>query len=217
MMEEILSNFVKNICNNLDESHNFDHVQKVVSNAKNIYELESLKLMKKSSDIYYKIIACAWLHDVSDHKFDPDGKNKFMMKNILLNFFSIQETDLLMAIIDRISFSKENNAIKNGKLDWDQILGEEGMFIRNIVSDADKLEAIGKIGIERCKIYGKYAYNISYKEQLQRILIHADEKLLRIKDEFIRTQTAKQMAIPLHEEMLIELEKIKIEIQNILT
>jgi HD superfamily phosphodiesterase len=94
-------------------------------------------------------------------------------------------------------------------------LGPDGCKIRDIVSDADKLEAIGVIGIARCKEYTREQYFATHHthigdEELAKLVIqHAEEKLLRLKSEFIRTAWGKKMAEPLHDEMVAELEKMR--------
>jgi len=108
----------------------------------------------------------ALLHDVADHKYkelDPtlqdklhnfldqqtsDPDNKSQVDGTL--FDHLYNTDTILNIIERISFSRQQ---KFGKTDWYEVLGTWGILVRNIVSDADKLEAIGKTGIERCRDY----------------------------------------------------------------
>ncbi len=154
LMEEELLEFVKKICDNLEEGHNIDHVKKVLDRSKYIY---NALCCPSGNDMNKMLIAVAILHDSFDHKFDPDGKSKPFVKELLLKYFNSNDVDWIINIIDRISFSKENEIIKNGRtLDWVYILGENGLVIRDIVSDADKLEAIGRIGIDRCLSYGKY-------------------------------------------------------------
>jgi hypothetical protein len=113
------------------------------------------------------IVQCvAWLHDVADHKYvtaDPELKPALVkfLDNITSKYEDIFDcmsyvesekthTNKILAIIERISYSRQN---KLGCSDWLTVLGENGCLIRDIVSDADKWEAIGKKGIERCKDY----------------------------------------------------------------
>src|SRR5690606_22205199 len=104
------------------------------------------------------------LHDVADHKYiteDSTLENKFseFIKKITEeNKIAVENTiyehlftkKMIVAIIERNSYSKQK---KNGTSDWIPTLGYIGCFVRNIVSDADKLEAIGPAGIDRCASY----------------------------------------------------------------
>lgn len=207
-----LSDFVKITCKERDASHGHQHMEKVA--------LNSLQIFKELSGQYFLlnwnnhkqlriIITVAWLHDVADHKYDYTGDLEQKVKIVINDFFTKKDDqNLIWNIINRLSFSKENKArLNNQTLDWVDVLGNNGKFIRDIVSDADKLEAIGKIGIDRCIMYSKekyfekYGQEIPKNELIKSVKIHADEKLLRLKDEFIRTKPGKRMAEPLHQEM----------------
>jgi len=76
----------------------------------------------------------------------------------------------------------------------------------HIVSDADKLEALG---IKRAITYTRHA-NPTYTEAqiIADVRKHADEKLLRLATEFIRTPTAKRIASQKHAEMVAELAEL---------
>ena len=81
------------------------------------------------------------------------------------------------------------------------------LFIRDIVSDADKLDAIGYAGIERCRDFSKYrAPNASCEEIEENVVEHMHDKLLKLLDQYIRTDSAKMIGQPLQKEMLDYLE-----------
>lgn len=211
-LENKLKEFVKDVCKDREPSHGYEHMEKVKSNSIKIYNE-----LPPKSDSYVKddilknlIITVAWLHDVYDHKYDHDGKlrNKVMM--FLVDLKDPTHATIVMDIIERISYSRENKSILNGEaLDWNDVLGSEPLLVRNIVSDADKLEAIGQVGVDRCVAYTlEKNPNISGENLVKHVMKHADEKLLRLKDEFIRTEPGKRMAEPLHQEMIEGLEKL---------
>ncbi|KAJ1431264.1 hypothetical protein B484DRAFT_347321, partial [Ochromonadaceae sp. CCMP2298] len=190
-----------------DDSHGLCHAEAVAANS----EIILSKLAGSTGSIAAdelpqmgKLVASvALLHDVSDHKYDPEGKMMGKMREILSSFFSSEEVQLVMDIIERMSYSKENKAILKGlPLDWEEKLGPQGCLVRDIVSDADKLEAIGLIGVERCLEYTKET-NPGFDERqcVEQLVAHSKEKLFRLKDEFIRTAPGKELAAPLHEEM----------------
>lgn len=200
----ICGSFVKRVCYGRDESHGYGHMKKVKENAIIIYSNENI------NDPYIEnlCIVCAWLHDVADHKYDFDGTLSVQVEAFLDKILP-QDTKLIMNIINRVSYSKE----LQDKSDWDRVLGSTGLLVRNIVSDADKLEALGKIGFERCVGYQKEYYHnecgeeIPDKELHRRVHSHANEKLLHIYNNFIHTETGKKLAKPLHAELVTELNK----------
>lgn len=212
----LLSTFVNNVCKGRDASHGHEHMKTVAESALKIYE--NIQNPLKSNHTRDLVITTAWLHDVSDHKYTSDKNLDMIMYNFLKDFWDELDIKLILSVIDRISYSKENKILKEGKkLDWEEVLGEVGCFVRDIVSDADKLEAMGKIGIERCIEYAKYNHliktgkEISESGLIDQVITHADEKLLRLKDEFIRTDIGKRLAEPLHNEMKDILTDMKIK------
>lgn len=212
-----LSNFVQEVCKDRDESHNHSHMQKVTVNAHQILQNEESCIEESGGKIYLFVSIVAMLHDVADPKYDTDGKLKIQVFEFVRNkiLFNEKDAQLICNIIDHISYSKENNAIQSGTpIDFNQVLGNFGAYVRMIVSDADKLEALGKVGLRRCIEYTKHSHKKKYGEDIpdellkRKVIEHANEKLLRLKDEFIKTNYGKLLAIPLHDELLEEINKM---------
>ena len=181
------------MCAGRDASHGAEHMHRVARTAKKIGQ--ELNLGTEILD------ACEWvaeLHDVADHKYDKDGS----LSEAVADF--VQEnrpTDYVMILktIEYISFSKEK---KKGKRYFEQILGPEWTLVRDIVSDADKLEALGTIGIERCHKYTSETHPGASEEEIIRIMHeHAEDKLYKLATEYIMTAPGREMALPLHDEM----------------
>jgi len=206
----ILSRFVQKICDGRDSSHGHAHMQSVAITTMRITGADYSNHPNFDS-LILDAITVGWLHDVSDHKYDHDGTldsklDEFGFKNIP-NFAEIKQ------VIKLISFSSENKAILTGNpINYEYELGPDYAIVRHIVSDADKLEAIGLVGIKRCMQYTMH-YNpeLTEDELVRAVQVHAKEKLLRLKDEFIRTETGKRLAITLHQEMVDELNKMYYE------
>ena len=98
------------------------------------------------------LISASLLHDVFDHKYASSKESSDGM-DVICAFlkelkFSEPEVDGVIKICENVSYSKE----KKGKLEK---LETPIDLLRNIVSDADKLDAIGYAGIERCRTYQK--------------------------------------------------------------
>lgn len=210
-----LSNFVKQVCIKRDPTHGHSHMEKVAENSLKIFQELNLK-DDSQRDL---VITVAWLHDVTDYKYDKDSILKKVVNDYLHILYPKDEDKIILIenIIKRISYSLEAKGLKDGvELDWQEVLGDQGMLIRNIVSDADKLEAIGKVGLERCILYSRVKYLwLSEKQLAEKVREHSEEKLLLLKDKFIRTEPGKKMAGPLHDEFVEELEKLDDIIGNV--
>ena len=202
-----LSEFVQRICVDRDSSHGYEHMKTVAIISMNIIERDFAD-RRHYNNIKLDAMTAAWLHDIADHKYDKDGTleqqlDEFGHKNII-NYKELKP------VIKYVSYSSENNAIKAGTpLDYDSILTPYYALVRHIVSDADKLEAIGRDGITRALTYTKHA-NPSYTDAqvIADVHKHAKEKLLRLATEFIRTDTGRVIAKQKHAEMVIELARL---------
>ena len=197
----MLSEFVQKTCADRDESHGYAHMKTVAETSRHIINRD-YRDRRHYHHLILDAITAAWLHDIADHKYDDENGtlqqklDEFGHKNIS-NYADIKK------VIKYVSFSSENKAIKAGTpLDYDSLLTPYYALVRHIVSDADKLEAIGQIGITRAVEYTRHA-NPTYttQEVHHNVWIHAHEKLLRLATEFMRTPTGRIIAQERHREM----------------
>jgi len=181
---------IKKFYKTRDKSHDWNHVLDVKNN--------SLMLMKFDdfTEEQINIVTTAALgHDIWDHKyFDSDdeiNKLKSEFINVLLDHNYTSGNILsIISIIDNISFSKEYK-LRNEKKTID--LDDDILILRNIVSDADKLESVGEKGIKRMIDYRIHKDNTHILEDVQQ---HFKNKLsLLVKDNYIITPYAKNLAI----------------------
>lgn len=188
--------------------HNFDHIQRVVKTAKRLLTQEPADKMIT--------LAAAYLHDVADDKLvsDPKELESEIQKFLLQIDLTSQQIEKILFITHNLSFSQS--------LDNPPKLSLEGQ----IVQDADRLDAIGAIGITRAIYYGgKHAETIYDPKVLPRknlnkaeyrnlnnetIINHFYEKLLKL-TEMMNTPTAKKVAQARHQYMLDFLEEFKNE------
>jgi uncharacterized protein len=162
----------------------------------------------------------ALLHDIADSKFYNGDET--IGPSIARTFLEQQHvnpdiTNHVVSIIENISFKGGNFTKKFHSNELD------------IVQDADRLDAIGAIGIARTFNYGGFknraiynpviAPNLAmtkeeYKNSDAPTINHFYEKLLLLKDK-MNTPTAKQIAQKRHEFMQIFLEQFYAEWQGI--
>lgn len=200
-----LSSFVSDVCKGRDESHGLEHMKEVSELALEIAIGENA-----SEQVIRLCQIVAWLHDVNDHKYDFDGKLGEKVKVFLEDLIGAEEAERVLMIIDRISFSKEVKHRKEGTWNvWMDTLSQDELQTRNIVSDADKCTALGAKGFERCCEFSKERLKGEYSERevIKNVVIHSFEKLLKLKDDYLRTLAGKRLAKPLHDELLGALQQ----------
>jgi uncharacterized protein len=191
--------FVKKQLEDAEGGHDWFHIERVYKNALLIAEEEDCDL------IVVKLAAL--LHDIADSKFH-DG-NELIGPKTARTFLESQNVsessiDHVVAIIENISFKGGNFEKKFHSKELE------------IVQDADRLDAMGAIGIARTFNYGGfknraiYDPNIQpnlgmskeeYKNSTAPTLNHFYEKLLLLKDK-MNTKSGKKIAQKRHDFMV---------------
>nr|WP_315205579.1 HD domain-containing protein [uncultured Flavobacterium sp.] len=190
--------FVKEKLENAEGGHDWFHIERVFKNA---------VLISKNEVCDVTVVKLgALLHDIADSKFH-DG-DETVGPRIAREFLESENVDEqiithVVNIIENISFKGGNFEKKFSSIELD------------VVQDADRLDAIGAIGIARTFNYGGFknralydpniAPNFSmtkeeYKKNDSPTLNHFYEKLLLLKDK-MNTQTGKQIAQERHHYM----------------
>jgi uncharacterized protein len=177
-MDEELLKFVREHTNHFDASHDINHAIAVYQNAVLISKEE---LPDYDDDILQ--YACL-LHDVCDRKY-ANTLPRVELHEYIHQQLCDEKAQVVIDAIDNMSFSQEVKGLRK-KL---------GTPYKDIVSDADKLEALGEGGLERCIVFTEeIGGNIPSD-----VVKHCHEKRLKLKDFYIRTNTGKAMAESLHE------------------
>jgi uncharacterized protein len=191
--------FVKQQLQNAEGGHDWFHIERVYKNA---------LLIAKEEDCNVTVVKlAALLHDIADSKFhDGDESVGPKIAREFLESQNISEDIIthVIAIIENISF-------KGGNFEKKFTSKELA-----IVQDADRLDAIGAIGIARTFNYGGFKnrpiYNPNiqpnlnmskeeYKNSEAPTLNHFYEKLLLLKDK-MNTETGKKIAKKRHDFMV---------------
>lgn len=199
-----LMNKVRGIYEQFDASHDFQHIERVYQNALAILHTEP----KADAEV---VKIAVLLHDVSDKKY-TDSKEQ---ENKLIAEMSLNEEKKqhIRDCIAQVSFNGGNEL-------------EATSLEAKIVRDADRLDAIGAIGIARTFAYGgakgrklydeteEARMNMTeeaYRNKNTASVTHFYEKLLLLKDLMV-TEKGKQMAKERHLFMVQFLEQLKNEI-----
>jgi len=205
---EKTSEFVKTSLAGAEGGHDWWHIHRVLENTRSIARHEPADLLICELG--------ALLHDIADPKFhDGDEKKGSHIAREFLESQSLHEKTILavLGIIENISFS---GGLKNKTLKSPEL---------HVVQDADRLDAMGAIGIARAFNYGgfknrpifipgtdlrSYSSSDEYRKSNAPTINHFYEKLLLLKD-LMNTKTGKEMAEKRHEYMLKFLEQFQNE------
>lgn len=200
--------FVKKELREAEGGHDWFHIQRVYNVACQIAKEENCNV--------FVVQLGALLHDIADSKFHggdeekgPETARSFLEKQLV----DRSTTDHVIAIIRNISYKGGNTQRTFSSLELD------------IVQDADRLDAIGAIGVARAFNYGGFKNRPLYdplippvltmsKEEYKRssspTINHFYEKLLLLKDK-LNTTAAKRIAEGRHRFMEQYLEQFYAE------
>ena len=187
MKEEIIA-YITELFKGNSGGHGLDHALRVYRNAVYIAEQE------EASDREIIELA-ALLHDADDHKLFHTENNANARKILRELGMEEERIDAICEVINGVSFSK-NRGRRPESL--------EGM----IVQDADRLDAIGAVGIART-----FAFGGEHGRSLEDSIQHFYDKLLLLKDE-MNTKTGKQIAEERHRFLEIYLEEYRKETEQ---
>lgn len=187
--------FVKETLKGVEGGHDWFHVERVYKNA--------LQIAKQEKVDGFVVSLGALLHDIADSKFyggdetvGPQKARAFLM--------SEQVAEPIIVHIEQII---KNISYKGGN--FKQIFTSPEL---KVIQDADRIDAIGAIGIARCFNYGGFKnrelYNPAispnlnmtkeeYKKSKAPTINHFYEKLLLLKDK-MNTETGKKIAEERH-------------------
>lgn len=175
--------------------HDWFHIERVYKNA--------LKIQAEEGGNIEVIAFASLLHDIADHKFveNHEVETESRIREIL------SKENVAEDVINQVLHIAQNISYKGAKV-ANKIDSLEG----KIVQDADRLDAIGAIGIARAFAYGghknrpiytpdeapKMHVNFEdYKNENGHTINHFYEKLLLLKDK-MNTQTGKELAQERH-------------------
>ncbi len=198
--KEILENVKSEIQNQFEgeaTGHDWWHIVRVVNTAKQIAVEEGANS--------FIVELSALLHDVGDHKFykEKDAAEKLISEMLDNAGVSEELKNQVLEIVSNVSYKGANVETRPTSL--------EG----KVVQDADRLDAIGAIGIARAFAYGGNKERLlyhpeqppvmhndfeAYKNDKGHTINHFYEKLLLLKDR-MQTKSGKEMAEERHQYM----------------
>ncbi len=201
--------FVKRTLQDAEGGHDWFHIHRVFSNAQRI---------AKDEDVNYLVVSLgALLHDIADAKFYNGDET--IGPALATSFLKSEKVD--PDIIKHVVEIIENISFKSSLTDPNNTHKKFNSIEFQVVQDADRLDAIGAIGIARAFNYGGFKnralYNplivpnlymskAEYKKSTAPTINHFYEKLLVLKDK-MNTNTGRKLAEKRHQFMLTYLEQ----------
>jgi len=202
--------FVKKTLHGAEGGHDWFHIERVFNNT---------LLLSQEEEVNLRIVSlAALLHDIADPKFhDGDETMGPKMAREFLTGLAIDQKsiDHVIKIIENMSF--KNSLEKKGNVFTSKEL--------QVVQDADRLDAIGAIGIARAFNYGGFKNRElhnpdvppkldmdkeTYKKAKGPTVNHFYEKLLLLKDK-MNTDAGRKLAEKRHQYMLDYLDQFYAE------
>ena len=197
-----MEQYAKRVLDSDTSGHDWSHIERVVNTTKTIARAEGADL--------FICEAAALLHDVIDDKIvkDPAIALKELKEFLTSIELTSEQIDAIESIITRMSF-------KNHK--EQQELSLEG----KVVQDADRLDAIGAIGIARVMCYSGSTGRPIHRPELKpreeltpeeyrngesTAIMHFYEKLLKLK-ELMNTDYGRELAKGRHAFLEMYLEQ----------
>ncbi|HNX85089.1 MAG: HD domain-containing protein [Bacteroidales bacterium] len=200
VIREVIT-FVKQAMQEHESGHGWSHIERVVRMALHIRESEGC-------GDRLTVELGALLHDVGDHKFRAHDGPAEIRKLLGRLGVGNKVTDEVVSINENISFSKGKRP-------------DSGSIAFRIVQDADRLDAIGAIGIARAFSYGGFRGNEIYDPHIKitdppllagastksvSTIHHFYDKLLLLRD-LMNTPTGRRLAEERHDYMVKYLEQ----------
>lgn len=195
--------FVKKTLENAEAGHDWFHIERVFKTAQTINQQEN------GDELV--VAFAALLHDIADPKFNNGDEE--LGPNMAASFLASIAVDT--EVIAHVKLIIQNMSFKNS-FDGTGFTSKE----MQIVQDADRLDAIGAIGIARAFTYGGFKNRVlydpailpeehltkeSYKNTTAPTINHFYEKLLLLKD-MMNTEAGKAIATERHNFMMLYLE-----------
>ncbi|KAI2625772.1 hypothetical protein GGR54DRAFT_513606 [Hypoxylon sp. NC1633] len=176
-----VTDYVKSYMSNYDGSHDFNHITRVLGLAKYIHAHSP----ETPPCDRHVVVLSALLHDVGDKKYlKPNEDASTLVYELLLSLGASQQlAQKVQTICLGVSYSSE---IKDPAR-VQALIGSHPELA--VVQDADRLDAIGSIGIGRVFTFTGARKKTSMAESIQ----HFHDKLLRLEN-MMKTEAGRQLA-----------------------
>lgn len=174
-----VTDYVKDYMSHYDPSHDFHHIERVVHLAHCIHDATPSPSISRGV-----ITLSALLHDVGDRKYLKPGEDASRLIHQVLT--SLGAPDALAARVQTICLGVSYSGEVKDPARVAALVAEYPELA--IVQDADRLDAIGAVGIGRAFTFGG-----AKNQSLDRAIAHFEEKLVRLEG-MMKTGRGRQLA-----------------------
>ncbi|KAI9900404.1 hypothetical protein N3K66_004666 [Trichothecium roseum] len=170
--------YVKGYMANYDPSHDYHHIRRVVALAQRIHAATG---SPTSRDV---VTLCALLHDVGDRKYLKPGEDgRTLVRDVLLSLGAGRAlAGKVQAVCLGVSYTGEVADPEGAR----RLAAEHPELA--IVQDADRLDAVGAVGVGRAFTFGG-----ARGQDMGATMAHFEEKLVRLGD-MMKTDVGREMA-----------------------
>lgn len=199
-----VTDYVRDYMSHYDGSHDFNHIQRVVHLAHTIQASSPPTAAATSPQI---VTLAALLHDVGDRKYLKPGEDASrLVATVLLSLGASQAlAEKVQAICLGVSYSSE---VKDPAR-VAALIGEHPELA--VVQDADRLDAIGAVGVGRT-----FAFGGARGRSLEDTIEHFGDKLVRLEG-MMKTEAGRRMARERTERLLQMQEWWRLETEGVPT
>jgi len=199
---DVITNFIEEVYHD-----DFSQINNIMEVALDIYDKE-FETNLAPLGLFYHVKIVALLYGVI-YLTDDEDKN-FELEQLLRKELLPETITLYLDIVHRISYENEVKMRESlgGLVDWETKIGEFGMYIRNIVSDAEKIVLmLGMSGHDKLKEHYKKKYKFSDCLGEERELFkHVDKyikKRIQYISKYLTTKTGKKLGLNKRSELYI--------------
>lgn len=213
---EIRDKLLDKYYNGRDSSHDKYHAIKVRKNTIFIYENLSyyekkkfqpaIKLLNENNiDVELFLSLCAELHDVIDHKYIKNTKKTEDEISIILKeklLIPCEFSKIIWEICNNVSFSKQLAGKRDDLGNWNPVL--------YLISDADRIEALGRVSFDRMIVYTYSVLHIKTPEKIFGNIYNHTQKLLKMYPtktrnswKYIKFGISREVSFSLHEDLRV--------------
>lgn len=167
-----LFDFIKLAYSKFDRSHGVEHVIQVLKYANEIVAREEIMMTHAERNEFPYVMLC---HDILDHKYVDLCLESSAVKMFYIEHLGTHSAAKVIHIHKNCSWSKRATNVPLGEGDW----------MRKVLEDADRLDALGENGLRRCIEYNEHAHANATSAHIQQLVCkHIREKLLILYDNF---------------------------------